>query len=112
MLGIIATDSTFERVEYRGREVWFGKCLHCNAKLFVSLDGEPISRATIEHIVPQAGGGSDALENLALACARCNHHKGMTHDPHYETDPRAREVVAKLLEKRRRRWREPGPRPE
>jgi len=107
ILDIVATDATFERTEYRGREVWLGKCLHCNAHLLVGLDGEPISRATIEHIIPQAHGGTDALENLALACARCNQGKGKRHDPHYPRDARAQELVTRLQARRRERWREP-----
>lgn len=105
VLAIIATDRTFERIDYRGREVWLGKCLHCGGQLLVALDGEPISRATIEHILPQGYGGTDALENLALACARCNHQKGRTHDKRLGTDPRARELVEKLLARRKQRWR-------
>jgi hypothetical protein len=30
----------------------------------------------IEHIVARQHGGSDDIENLALACHRCNLHKG------------------------------------
>jgi 5-methylcytosine-specific restriction endonuclease McrA len=30
----------------------------------------------IEHVVPRARGGSDALDNLVLACFRCNARKG------------------------------------
>jgi hypothetical protein len=30
----------------------------------------------IEHIVARQHGGSDGIENLALACHRCNLHKG------------------------------------
>ena len=109
VLEIIATDATFERTEYRGREVWLGKCLHCGAHLVVGLDGEPVSRATIEHIVPRVHGGTDALENLALACARCNAGKGVRHDRRYRTDPRARDLVQRLLARRQERWRAPEP---
>lgn len=42
----------------------------------VDLNGDPISRATLEHIIPRTHGGTDALENLGLACARCNQGKG------------------------------------
>ena len=108
ILDIIATDATFARVEHRGREVWQGKCLHCGAHLVVGVDGEPVSRATIEHIVPRVHGGTDALENLGLACARCNAGKGVRHDRNYLRDPRARELVERLLQRRRERWREPG----
>ncbi|MCP3102960.1 HNH endonuclease [Myxococcus sp. K15C18031901] len=107
VLAIIATDTTFERTEHRGREAWLGKCLHCNAHLLVGLDGDPISRATVEHILPRTAGGSDTLENLALACARCNQGKGTRHDPYYPRDDRARELVEKLLRRRRERWRSP-----
>ena len=57
---LVGRDMT-ERAEFRGHEVWLGKCLHCNAHLMVDLQGEPISRATIEHIVPRVHGGTDAL---------------------------------------------------
>jgi 5-methylcytosine-specific restriction endonuclease McrA len=30
----------------------------------------------VEHIVPRQHGGSDSLDNLAYACARCNRYKG------------------------------------
>lgn len=105
ILAIVATDRTFERVPARDGEVWVGKCLHCNAHLTVALDGTPISRATIEHIVPRARGGGEALENLALACARCNHEKGVRHD--HRGGPRALEIEQRLLAKRGQRWRDP-----
>ncbi len=107
VLQIVLTDSTFERVEHRGREGWLGKCIHCNGRLFVALDGTPVSRATIEHIRPRSDGGTDALENLALSCERCNHQKGRTHDKRAGQDPASRALIERLLEKRRQRWREP-----
>lgn len=107
ILAIVWTDATFERAEQRGQDVWLGRCIHCGAPLVVRADGEPISRATIEHLVPRAHGGTDALDNLALACARCNHGKGVRHDPRYASDPRARELVARLVARRRERWRDP-----
>lgn len=107
ILAIVATDATFERTEHRGREVWLGKCLHCNAHLTIGLDGEPISRATIEHIVPQVHGGGNDLGNLGLACARCNQNKGSRHDRHFHREPRVRELVERLLARRRERWRDP-----
>jgi len=30
----------------------------------------------MDHIIPQAKGGSDERENLAAACYRCNEYKG------------------------------------
>jgi len=108
LLAIIATDTTFERAQAGAREVWSGKCLHCNARLMIGLDGEPISRATIEHILPKSHGGTDDLANLGIACARCNSEKGIRHDNKRKGDARLAEVVAKLAEKRRARWRDPG----
>ena len=32
---------------------------------------------TVDHVVPRAHGGSDELENLVLACSRCNSRKGV-----------------------------------
>ena len=107
LLAIAATDNTFERALAGDREVWSGKCLHCNARLLIGLDGEPISRATIEHITPKNHGGTDALENLGIACARCNSEKGVRHDHKGKNDSRRLEVVEKLAAKRRARWREP-----
>ena len=109
ILGIVATDRTFERADHRGAEVWVGKCLHCNSHLVIRLDGEPISQATIEHIVPRTHGGTDDIENLGLACARCNWQKGVRHDNRRADDPKAMEVVARLQDRRRKRWRDaPG----
>lgn len=107
LLAIIATDSTFQRTMAGDRDVWAGKCIHCNARLVIGLDGEPISRATIEHILPRNHGGTDALTNLAIACARCNSEKGVRHDHKPRNDARAQEIIAKLAEKRQDRWRDP-----
>jgi 5-methylcytosine-specific restriction endonuclease McrA len=109
ILAIVATDSTFERADYGDREVWLGKCLHCNGRLAIELSGEPVSRATIEHIVPRSHGGTDDLTNLGLACARCNFHKGVRHDIQRPGDPKLQEIVLRLQERRRHRWRGPEP---
>lgn len=104
---VVSTDSTFERVELRGARAWEGQCLHCKRRLLVKEDGEPLGKATLEHIVPRSQGGDDAAGNLALACERCNHHKGRTHDKRGLKDARAAEVIEALLARRRLRWRDP-----
>ena len=109
MLAVAETDSTFESVEVDGREAWRGKCLHCNTPLLVFVEGSGSSTVTLEHIVPRTAGGTDELGNLGLACPRCNHGKGVRHDRKALTDARSLEVVEQLLEKRRKRWREPKP---
>ena len=48
-------------------------CEYCLSQLRFSPD--PFS---VEHIVPLAQGGSDQLDNLALACQGCNSHKYTT----------------------------------
>ena len=54
----------------------------------------------IEHIVARQHGGSDDVENLALACHRCNLHKG----PNLSgIDPETGEVEV-LFHPRRDRW--------
>lgn len=100
---------------------WETRCLHCRRRLQVRADGEALGRATLEHVVPQAwfgkraaaaltaqvGDDADDARNLAVACAGCNHGKGMSHDARGPTDPRALEVVSQLLERRLARWRAP-----
>ena len=94
-------------MELRGRPVWAGKCIHCNSRLSVGLDGELIDNATLEHIQPRNHGGTDRLDNLAIACARCNHQKGYRLDNRPADDPKLQEVVGALRRKRKRRWRDP-----
>ena len=60
---IAESDSTFERVG----DDWIGKCLICSAPL--RFDARTGGGATIEHIIPRKGGGTDDLLNLGLAHA-------------------------------------------
>lgn len=109
MLWCAATDKTFERVELRGAPALAGKCIHCNSAVWISAQGERLTRATIEHIVPRTHGGTDAIENLALACARCNHGKGVRLDPRRRDDPTLNAVIDTLRSRREARRREPPP---
>jgi HNH endonuclease len=45
-------------------------CEYCHSPEFVSAD-----RFTVDHILPQSLGGLDKLDNLALACRRCNERR-------------------------------------
>jgi hypothetical protein len=101
--GVVRTDATFTPSPSASGGGWLGKCLHCGTKLHVDAAGE--TDATIEHIVARTNGGTDALANLALACAACNMTKGRTHD--VRASARSTEVVNALLAKRKERWREP-----
>ena len=42
-------------------------CEYCHSPEFLSPD-----RFTIDHLTPKSLGGSDDIDNLALACSRCN----------------------------------------
>jgi len=106
LLAAAVTDATFARATLDDQQVWIGKCLHCNAKLVVRDDGLAMGAATLEHVWPTAQGGTNAIANLAVACARCNREKGVRHD-HGKNPPRLDEVVAVLRERRRARWRDP-----
>ena len=60
----------------------------------------PLALYTIDHIIPKKHGGSDDLANLALACYRCNIHKG----PNLAgIDPDSGEMVA-LFNPRQQVW--------
>ena len=103
LLRVAATDRTFERKELDGEVILEGKCIHCQKKLALRADGTPINGATLEHIVPKNHGGTDELENLAIACARCNSEKGLRHDHKRANDPKLQEVIERLQERRRKR---------
>lgn len=105
LLEVAATDRTFEQKQIDGEQVLEGKCIHCQRKLALRADGTPINGATLEHIVPKNHGGTDDLENLAIACARCNSEKGLRHDHKRPDDPKLREVIERLQERRRARLR-------
>ncbi|WP_341525881.1 HNH endonuclease signature motif containing protein [Nostoc sp. UHCC 0302] len=57
---------------------------------------------TVDHIIPLSLGGTDNLENLALACFHCNHRKT---NRLTATDPESGEEVL-LFNPRQHSWRE------
>lgn len=112
LLRVMETDTLAMRRE----DGWVAACLHCRSTLAIGLDGSPRGAATLEHIVPRSWfrrraardlvervRTPDDLRNLAVACARCNQQKGMSHDADGPTSERAREVVSALLDTRRGR---------
>lgn len=116
LVAAVQTDSVAELVE----GVWRTRCLHCRSALYISDEGVTTNGATLEHIIPQswfdkktafdlvAGlSGPDDVRNLALACPRCNHGKGVNHDKAGPSNSRAREVVQALYAKRQARYIEP-----
>lgn len=122
LLLAVHTDSLAERLPSDPRQAqsgWVTRCLHCRSRIGINIDGQPWPGTTLEHIVPRAWFGKRAAaslcegladandaRNLALACARCNHAKGRSHDANGPADPRALAVVQQLREARLARWRE------
>ena len=73
------------------------RCGYCQTQ--EAVIGMPLE---IEHIVPEAAGGSSEEHNLWLACPRCNRYKGMqTHAVDAQTGERV-----SLFDPRRQRWNE------
>lgn len=62
----------------------------------------PFSTFQIEHIIPRKHGGDDDPTNLALACNRCNAHKGSNLTG---IDPETGEIV-RLFNPREHSWAE------
>ncbi len=117
----LSTDSAAQRRDNDGKDQhWDTRCLHCRRRLHIRADGEALGHATLEHVVPQAWFGKRAAaaltarvgddandpRNLAIACAGCNHGKGVSHDARGPNDARAVEVIDALLDSRLARWRE------
>lgn len=105
LLAAAVTDNTFEKTTLDGKTVWVGKCIHCNSKLVVDDHGRAMGEATLEHVWPETQGGTNDVQNLAVACARCNREKGSRHD--HKGGPRLDEIVAVLKARRAERWRNP-----
>lgn len=81
-----------EAVRRRAR----GRCEYCFPENFAEVPFQ------IEHIIARQHGGKTESENLALACAFCNRHKG----PNISgVDPGSSEVV-RLFDPRRQLWSE------
>lgn len=104
---IAATDRTFSRVDGD----WAGKCIICGGPL--RFDAKTGEGATIEHIVPRAGGGDNELLNLGLAHFACNAEKGRNWDRKQARRRRAEPekyaaMVGRMLAERKRRWRAPA----
>jgi 5-methylcytosine-specific restriction endonuclease McrA len=108
LLAIAATDQTFTLQNVRGQMAWIGQCIHCNTRIGLSPTGSPDVGTTLEHIVPRHHGGSDALDNVALACGKCNQAKGARHDHQRRDDPQLQRVIATLQQRRQVRWRDPA----
>jgi 5-methylcytosine-specific restriction endonuclease McrA len=61
-----------------------GRCCYCGVPMWLKSPSElcaPVPspnaakrlRCTAEHLLPRSDGGQDRSDNIAAACARCNH---------------------------------------
>jgi HNH endonuclease len=80
------------------RERAGNRCEYCG----LHQDHSPVAALHVEHIIPRKHGGSDAADNLALACIDCNLRKGTNlagYDP-------ATGQLTELFHPRRQLWHE------
>lgn len=80
------------QVRERGRNA----CEYCH----LHQDDSPLAALHVEHIIPKIHGGSDHIDNLALACIDCNLHKGTNLTG---IDPETSEIT-QLFHPRRQVW--------
>jgi HNH endonuclease len=73
-------------------------CEYCH----LHQDESPLAALHVEHVVPKIHGGTDDLDNLALACIDCNLHKGTNLTG---IDPQTNELT-ELFHPRRQNWQE------
>ncbi|MGZ5482447.1 MAG: HNH endonuclease [Pyrinomonadaceae bacterium] len=83
-------------IKARVRERAGNACEYCH----LHQNDSPLAVLHIEHIIPKVHGGSDELNNLALACIDCNLHKR----PNLTgIDPKTG-AVTELFHPRRQHW--------
>ena len=80
------------------RERAHNACEYCH----LHQDDSPLAALHVEHIIPKVHGGSDELNNLALACIDCNLHKGTNLAG---IDPQTNQLT-ELFHPRRHEWEE------
>ena len=72
------------------------RCEYCQ----LHQEDSPLAVMHVEHIIPRIHGGTDDLDNLALACVDCNLHKG----PNLVGIDPETERVTDLFHPKRHRW--------
>ncbi|MBE2287463.1 MAG: HNH endonuclease [Prosthecobacter sp.] len=87
-----------EAVRHLVRQRAQHRCEYCQ----LHQDDSPLAALHIEHIRPIKHGGTDAVENLCLACIDCNLHKGTNLTG---IDPETDEITP-LFHPRRDNWDE------
>jgi len=70
------------------------RCHYCGVELSFEWSKDDENYRTIDHVKPQAKGGKSLLDNLVLACQRCNWDK---HTMSYQEFRMKRETDSILL---------------
>jgi hypothetical protein len=86
------------QVRTQVRERAHNFCEYCH----LHQDDSPWAVLHVEHIIPKVHGGTDDLQNLALACIDCNLHKGTNLTG---IDPQTGELM-RLFHPRQHHWDE------
>ena len=86
------------QVRTQVRERAHNACEYCH----LHQDDSPWAALHVEHIIPKVHGGTDDIENLALACIDCNLHKGTNLTG---INPQTSELTS-LFHPRRHHWDE------
>lgn len=81
------------RAEVRKRAA--GCCEYCRLR-----SGEPFSPFHVDHVIAQKHKGSDDLDNLCLACFKCNLYKG----PNIAAIDPVTDAPVRLFHPRRQVW--------
>jgi 5-methylcytosine-specific restriction endonuclease McrA len=53
-----------------------GRCFYCTVLMSFDVAPDASTRATTDHKIPLARGGTNHRRNVVAACFRCNHRKG------------------------------------
>lgn len=61
----------YREIYFKHHSEQFHICMNCGRQ----LDREVAREVTIDHIVPQKCGGTNAITNLQVLCQSCNSHK-------------------------------------
>ena len=86
------------RIRTQVRERAKDACEYCH----LHQDDSPLVTLHVEHIIPIIHGGTDELDNLALACIDCNLHKGTNLTG---IDPQTNKEI-ELFHPRNQEWKE------
>lgn len=63
-------------IHLSGSRLGFTKALRKDPCAYCALKTPTWRESTIDHIVPRANGGADAMGNMTGACPACNQRKG------------------------------------